>query len=93
MFATSNNPKFLNHVTERQLNRISVKEEARKIFSFIFSMNKRNNTAPLAKRIEAKTIPRVSRISKYDLTIKITPTQKRSVAQTNFSRRPLSKEK
>ena len=71
---------------------LAISPEIRKILSFIFSMNKSMNAAPLANRIEANTIPRVSRISKYDLTIKITPTQKRIVAQTNFSLLPLSKE-
>lgn len=50
------------------------------------------NAAPLANKIEANTIPRVSRISKYDLTMKVTPTKKNIVAQTNFSLLPLSKE-
>jgi hypothetical protein len=55
-------------------------------------MNNIISTVPVANRIEAKIIPRVSRISKYDLTIKTTLTQNKIVAQTNLSLLPFSKE-
>lgn len=46
-------------------------------------------TDPLINRTEKKTIPRVSRISKYDFTRKTTPTKNSIVDTINFPLSPL----
>jgi len=55
----------------------------------MFSMKRITKTEPLMKRIEKKTIPRVSRISKYDFTKKTTPTKNSIVDEVNLPLSPL----
>lgn len=69
----------------KKLNRIKVAEAVKNIFSLVFSIKRIKKTEPLIKRIDTKTSPRVSGISKYDLTINTIPTKKRIVAETNLS--------